>query len=139
MPVGCLRVCVICSLTSYMYNLTSLTSSRSIYAKWFCYELHIHLTALTLGVIYFNLMFFFSVFSAWPTQSPALVQTMFFVITNVNCHLWVVLISCDGFKPLSHYIVLDSLIKTFWHHKRAMDMVSNQSSFNEWKITVTNE
>lgn len=79
MPVGCLRVCLICSLTSYMYNLTSLTSLRSIYAKWFCYELHIHLTALNLGVIYFNLNDFFCVLS--------LTNTVFSISpNNVFCH-----------------------------------------------------
>lgn len=52
---------LMCSLSSYVESLTSLTSSRFIHEKVVCYKSQIHLTVLTLGVI--QLKYFFCVLS----------------------------------------------------------------------------
>lgn len=124
---------LMCSLSSNVESLTSLTSSRSIHAKLFA--INHRFISLSSPLVSFNLNIF-SVFSAWPTQSSVLSSN------NAFCQC-----ECSSLCSADFVWWLQSLITRqtlswilslrhffFLHPKSAMDMVSNQTAFNDWEI-----
>lgn len=137
---------LMCSLSSNVESLTSLTSSRSIHAKLFA--INHRFISLSSPLVSFNLNIF-SVFSAWPTQSSVLSSNNAFCqcecssLCSADFVWWLQSLitrqTLSWILSLRHFFFFCILrVPWIWWAIKQLLMIERFTVMNEWKIMSVN-